>query len=63
MSDSPGEGVRRPMRTREEALSLAMAEPQVRKARKGRFDPLTAAAVVFFWAGALFAGLAGWSST
>src|SRR5437879_369022 len=55
MSDSPGEGVRRPMRTREEALSLAMAEPQVRKARKGRFDPLTAAAVVFFLMAVAFA--------
>ncbi|MDB5437324.1 MAG: cckA [Phenylobacterium sp.] len=43
------------MRSREEALSLAMAEPQVRKARKGRFDPLTAAAVVFFLMAVAFA--------
>ncbi|WP_372784996.1 cell cycle histidine kinase CckA [Phenylobacterium sp.] len=32
-----------------------MAEPQVRKARKGRFDPLTAAAVVFFLMAVVFA--------
>ena len=55
MSDSPGEGVRSPSRVRKEAPSLAMAEPQVRKARKGRFDPLTAAAVVFFLMAVAFA--------
>jgi two-component system cell cycle sensor histidine kinase/response regulator CckA len=43
------------MRSRKEALSLAMAEPQVRKARKGHFDPLTAAAVVFFLMAVAFA--------
>ncbi|THD62306.1 cell cycle histidine kinase CckA [Phenylobacterium sp.] len=32
-----------------------MAEPQVRKARKGRFEPLTAAAVVFFLMAVAFA--------
>ncbi|MBS0363852.1 MAG: response regulator [Proteobacteria bacterium] len=32
-----------------------MAEPQVRKARKGRFEPLTAAAVVFFLIAVAFA--------
>jgi two-component system cell cycle sensor histidine kinase/response regulator CckA len=61
MSDSLGESARhRPLtdkegRVRKEALSLAMAEPQVRKARKGRFDPLTAAAVVFFLMAVAFA--------
>ena len=55
MSDSPGEGVRSPSRMRKEAPSLAMVEPQVRKARKGRFDPLTAAAVVFFLMAVAFA--------
>ncbi len=40
---------------RKEAPSPAMAEPQVRKARKGRFDPLTAAAVVFFLMAVVFA--------
>ncbi|WP_414695301.1 cell cycle histidine kinase CckA [Phenylobacterium sp.] len=38
-----------------EALAGAMAEPQVRKARKGRFEPLTAAAVVFFLMAVAFA--------
>jgi two-component system cell cycle sensor histidine kinase/response regulator CckA len=52
MSDSLGEGVRSPSRVRKEAPSLAMAEPQV---RKGRFDPLTAAAVVFFLMAVAFA--------
>ncbi|MFI4950612.1 MAG: hypothetical protein ACHP7A_06200, partial [Caulobacterales bacterium] len=55
MSDSAGARVRNPSRTRKEALSLAMAEPEVRKARKGRFDPLTAAAVVFFLMAVAFA--------
>src|SRR5579872_877847 len=32
-----------------------MAEPQVRTARKGRFEPLTAAAVVFFLIAVAFA--------
>src|SRR5258708_29381553 len=61
MSDSLGGGARRRtltdkgVRVRKEALSLAMAEPQVRRARKGRFDPLTAAAVVFFLMAVAFA--------
>src|ERR1700744_6127741 len=38
-----------------ETLSQAMAEPQVPKARKGRFEPLTAAAVVFFLMAVAFA--------
>src|ERR1700744_3863150 len=38
-----------------ETLSQAMAEPQVRKARKGRFEPLTVAAVVFFLMAVAFA--------
>lgn len=55
MSDSPGEGVRSPSRVRKEAPSQAMAELEARKARKGRFDPLTAAAVVFFLMAVVFA--------
>ena len=61
MTDSQGSGARRHIlpdkgaRVRKEALSLAMAEPQVRKTRKGRFDPLTAAAVVFFVMAVAFA--------
>ncbi len=38
-----------------EALAEAMAEPHVRKARKRRFDPLTAAAVAFFLMAVAFA--------
>ncbi len=64
VTDSPadivGEAVRGPIQNKEgrankEALSLAMAELQVRKARKGRFEPLTAAAVVFFLMAVVFA--------
>jgi two-component system cell cycle sensor histidine kinase/response regulator CckA len=60
VTDSPGEVVRRSApftagRANKEALSLAMAEPQVRKARKGPFEPLTAAAVVFFLMAVAFA--------
>src|SRR5258708_36569271 len=61
MSDSLGGGARRRTLTdkgvgvRQGALSLAMAGPQVRRARKGRFDPLTAAAVVFFLMAVAFA--------
>jgi two-component system cell cycle sensor histidine kinase/response regulator CckA len=59
VTDSPGEVVHGPLKTgraKKEALSLAMAEPQVRNARKGRFEPLTAAAVVFFLMAVVFAG-------
>jgi two-component system cell cycle sensor histidine kinase/response regulator CckA len=42
-------------RSQMEALASAMAEPQVRKARKGRFEPLTTAAVVFFLIAVAFA--------
>ena len=42
-------------RSQMEALASAMAEPQVRKARKGRFEPLTAAAVEFFLIAVAFA--------
>src|SRR6185312_17292740 len=65
VTDSPGEVVRGPQppksgRGKKEALAQAMAEPQVRKARPtsrrgGRFDPLTAAAVVFFLMAVAFA--------
>jgi two-component system cell cycle sensor histidine kinase/response regulator CckA len=51
VTDSPGEGGA----GKREALSQAMAEPQVRKVRKGRFEPLTAAAVVFFLMAVVFA--------
>ena len=63
VTDSPadvvGEAVQGPIlskgtRANKEALTLAMAEPQV-KARKGRFEPLTAAAVVFFLMAVVFA--------
>ena len=36
--------------------AAAMAEPKARKARKGPFEPLTAAAVVFFLMAVVFAG-------
>src|SRR5450432_3105410 len=69
VTDSPadvvGEAVQGPLRNtggraNKEALSLAMAEPQVRKSRPssrrgGRFEPLTAAAVVFFLMAVVFA--------
>src|ERR1700760_664313 len=58
VTDSPGEVVRGAppsTRAKKEALAQAMAEPQVRKARKGRFEPLTAAAVVFFLIAVAFA--------
>jgi two-component system cell cycle sensor histidine kinase/response regulator CckA len=64
VTDSPrevaGDVVRGPVPAergwaKKEALSLAMAEAQVRKARKGRFEPLTAAAVVFFLMAVVFA--------
>ena len=55
MSDSPSEGVRSPSRVRKEAQSLAMAEPHVRKARKGRFDSLMAGVLVFFLMAVAFA--------
>src|SRR3954468_10738708 len=52
MTDSPGAiGTGR---ARMEALSQAMAEPQVRKGRKG-IEPLIAAAVVFFLMAVVFA--------
>jgi two-component system cell cycle sensor histidine kinase/response regulator CckA len=52
LTDSPGAFARS---SRMETLSQAMAEQQVRKARKGRFEPLTAAAVVFFLMAVAFA--------
>src|ERR1700744_1387697 len=59
VTDSPDETVSAPAERRArpqmEALAQAMAEPQVRKARKGRFEPLTAAAVVFFLLAVAFA--------
>ncbi|MBS0334147.1 MAG: hypothetical protein JSS35_15365, partial [Proteobacteria bacterium] len=59
MTDSPDESASAPAggRTRPqmEALAEAMAEPQPRKPRKGRFEPLTAAAVVFFLIAVAFA--------
>ena len=62
VTDSPGdivgEAVRGPISgawAEKEALSQAMAEPQVRKVGKGRFEPLTAAAVVFFLMAVVFA--------
>src|SRR5579862_8135663 len=55
MSDSPSEGVRSPSRVRKEAPSLAMAEPHVRKPRKGRFDSLMAGVLVFFLMAVAFA--------
>ena len=54
MTDSPGETVRRPDKAKREALSKAMAEPQVRKGRKG-VEPLIVGAVVFFLMAVLFA--------
>jgi two-component system cell cycle sensor histidine kinase/response regulator CckA len=42
------DAVRRSAGQDKEALTRAMAEPATRKAPKGRFDPLTAAAIVFF---------------
>src|SRR5579864_6450396 len=55
VTDSPGEAVLGFSQTHREALSQAMAEPQVRRARKGRFDPLMAAVVVFFLMAVAFA--------
>ena len=60
MTDSPGEVVRGPVPLKKglankEALSPSMAEPQVRNVRKGLFEPLTAAAVVFFLMAVVFA--------
>jgi two-component system cell cycle sensor histidine kinase/response regulator CckA len=55
VTDSLSEIVQGPSRVKQEALSLAMAEPQVRKGRKGWFEPLTAAAVVFFLMAVAFA--------
>ena len=60
VTDSPGEVGRGfsqapNSQAHREALSQAMAEPQVRKARKGRFDPLMAAVVVFFLMAVAFA--------
>src|SRR5436190_10087129 len=55
MSDSLGESVRSPLRMRREAPSLPMAEPQVRKPRKGRFDSLMAGVLVFFLMAVAFA--------
>ena len=60
MIDSPDGGVRGPSRAGKEAFSLSMAELQVRKAapsptKRGRFDTLTALAVVFFLLAVVFA--------
>ena len=60
VTDSPGDGARTSSRATRKALSLAMAEPQIRKSRpsspsRGRFDALTAAAVVFFLMAVAFA--------
>ncbi len=60
VTDSPGEIVRGPVPfkkglSNKEALSPGMAEPHVRKVRKGLFEPLTAAAVVFFLMAVVFA--------
>ena len=60
VTDSPGEVVRDPLLTKmgaveKEAPSQAMAEPKVRKTRKGRFDLLLAGAVVFFLMAVVFA--------
>src|SRR4051794_24846897 len=51
MTDSPTLSVR----PAEEATASAMAEPKVRKARIGRAEPLTAAAVFFFLMAVAFA--------
>jgi two-component system cell cycle sensor histidine kinase/response regulator CckA len=55
VTDSLGAIAQGPLRAQQEAPSLAMAEPQVRKGRKGWFEPLTAAAVVFFLMAVAFA--------
>src|SRR5438105_107260 len=64
VTDSPGEHVRGPLSNRsgraKQEAPPAMAEPQVRKVRPssprgGRFEPLTAAAVVFFLMAVAFA--------
>ena len=61
VSRSPDESVpkaqkdRGPSGPEQEALPQAMAEPQVRKTRKGRFDLLLAGAVVFFLMAVAFA--------
>src|ERR1700744_1338100 len=55
VTDSLSEIVQGPSRVKQEAPSLAMAEPQVRKGRKGRSEPLIAAAVVFFLMAVAFA--------
>jgi two-component system cell cycle sensor histidine kinase/response regulator CckA len=55
VTDSLGAIARGPSRAQQEAPSLAMAEPQVRKGRKGWFEPLTVAAVVFFLMAVAFA--------
>jgi two-component system cell cycle sensor histidine kinase/response regulator CckA len=55
LTDSPGAIAQGPSRAEQEAPSLAMAEPQVRKGPLGRFEPLTAGAVVFFLMAVAFA--------
>src|SRR6185312_6260479 len=60
VTDSPGETVQGPPSSKteaveKEALSQAMAEPRVRKGRKGGFDLLLAGAVVFFLMAVVFA--------
>ena len=60
MIDSPDGSVRGPSGAGKEVLSRTMAEPQVRKAappsaKRGRFDTLTALAVVFFLLAVVFA--------
>jgi two-component system, cell cycle sensor histidine kinase and response regulator CckA len=55
VTDSPGGIAQGPKWAQQEAPSLAMAEPKVRKGRKGWFEPLTAAAVVFFLMAVAFA--------
>ncbi len=60
LTDSPDGSVRGPSGAGKEALSLTMAEPRNRKAapspaKRGRFDTLTALAVVFFLLAVVFA--------
>src|SRR5579859_1501646 len=60
VTDSPAEVVRgaapiKLERAKKEALSHGMAEAQVGNTRKGLFEPLTAAAVVFFLMAVVFA--------
>ena len=61
-ADSPDASVRGPSGAGKEAFSLTMAEPHIRKsalspAKRGRFDTLTALAVVFFLLAVVFAAV------